>query len=97
MEYEKEGEYYQCPCCDYFTLFERGIYQPCPVCFWEDDGTNIDTPDKYSKANYLLSLREARDNFKRLGVSDEYWVDLTPYEDRFQYIRKKRTLPPFEH
>ena len=28
---------YKCPCCGYFTLDERGEYDICPVCFWEDD------------------------------------------------------------
>lgn len=27
-----------CPCCGYATLGERGGYEICPVCFWEDDG-----------------------------------------------------------
>lgn len=26
-----------CPCCGYLTLVERGGYDICPVCFWEDD------------------------------------------------------------
>jgi len=28
---------YSCPCCGYLTLPERGAYDICPVCFWEDD------------------------------------------------------------
>ena len=27
-----------CPCCGYLTLDERGGYEICPVCYWEDDG-----------------------------------------------------------
>ena len=27
-----------CACCGHATLSERGVYQICPVCFWEDDG-----------------------------------------------------------
>jgi len=27
-----------CPCCGYKTLPERGHYDLCPVCWWEDDG-----------------------------------------------------------
>lgn len=30
----------RCPCCDHLTLSERGGYEICPICFWEDDGTN---------------------------------------------------------
>src|SRR5579885_3179586 len=33
-----EGVKYSCPCCGYKTLDERGGYDICPVCFWEDDG-----------------------------------------------------------
>jgi Cysteine-rich CPCC len=29
---------YACPCCGFLTLDERGGYDICPVCFWEDDG-----------------------------------------------------------
>ena len=28
---------FSCPCCGCFTLEERGGYDICPVCFWEDD------------------------------------------------------------
>ena len=27
------GERMQCPCCDYFALGVRGMYEICPVCF----------------------------------------------------------------
>lgn len=28
---------FACPCCGCLTLEERGGYDICPVCFWEDD------------------------------------------------------------
>src|SRR5687767_10862719 len=62
-------EFFQCPCCDYFTLDERGGYDICPVCFWEDDGQDIDRPDEHSGPNHM-TLREGRDNFRRLGACD---------------------------
>lgn len=31
-------EKYKCPCCGFYTLDERGAYDICPVCFWEDEG-----------------------------------------------------------
>ena len=34
----KDGSLYPCPCCRYKTLAERGGFDICPVCFWEDDG-----------------------------------------------------------
>lgn len=27
----------RCLCCGYRTLDERGVFDICPVCFWEDD------------------------------------------------------------
>jgi Cysteine-rich CPCC len=27
-----------CPCCGYKTLPDRGAYDLCPVCWWEDEG-----------------------------------------------------------
>lgn len=30
----------KCPCCGYRTLRERGDYEICKICFWEDDGLN---------------------------------------------------------
>lgn len=27
-----------CPCCGYQTLPQRGSYELCPVCWWEDEG-----------------------------------------------------------
>lgn len=37
-----------CPCCGYKTLPGRGDYDLCPVCWWEDDGTE---PWEYSGPN----------------------------------------------
>ncbi|WP_081310454.1 CPCC family cysteine-rich protein [Pseudoalteromonas luteoviolacea] len=34
----------QCPCCDYYSLTERGKCLVCPVCFWEDDEVDPDSP-----------------------------------------------------
>jgi hypothetical protein len=60
----------QCPCCDYFSLAERGKCLVCPVCFWEDDCENPSNPqwDVASDLNDELTLREARNNFKQFGA-----------------------------
>ena len=60
---------YQCPCCDYFTLSDRGEYDICPVCFWEDSGWDVDSPDQYSGPNHM-TLREGRRNFQYFGACD---------------------------
>src|SRR6266498_5684205 len=38
---------HQCPCCDYVSLPERGQYLICHVCFWEDDGLDVDQLDTH--------------------------------------------------
>jgi hypothetical protein len=58
-----------CPCCGNYTLNERGSYNICPVCFWEDDG-HTGNIDEESAPNGL-TLREAQDNFKKYEAADE--------------------------
>jgi hypothetical protein len=60
---------HQCPACDYFSLPKRGQYEICPVCFWEDDGLDLDRIDVVSGPNHL-TLREARANFRQIGACD---------------------------
>jgi Cysteine-rich CPCC len=57
-----------CPCCGYRTLRERGLYEICCVCFWEDDGTSDTT--HVSAANGM-TLREARANIATFGAVSE--------------------------
>jgi hypothetical protein len=69
--YEKvlvEGEpekLFACPCCEYETLKERGGYDICPVCFWEDDGNNESS--RYSGPNHM-TLAEGIANFDKYGA-----------------------------
>ena len=59
-----EGKRYSCPCCKCLTLDERGGYEICPVCFWEDDGQDEAELDTVrGGSNGQLSLAEARANF----------------------------------
>jgi hypothetical protein len=67
-------ELLQCPCCDHFTLEGRGMYDICPVCFWEDDGTDLDRLDENSGCNHRLTLRQGRENFRRLGACESEMV-----------------------
>ena len=63
---------YRCPCCKFKTLHERGGFEICPVCFWEDDGQDEADADRVlGGPNYNLSLRQAQQNFKRIGAMDE--------------------------
>jgi hypothetical protein len=66
---------YACPCCGYLTLPERGGYDICPVCFWEDDGQDDHDADVVRGGpNHGLSLSVARQNFTKIGASAERWL-----------------------
>ena len=62
---------FRCPCCGYRTLDERGGFEICAVCFWEDDGQDDqDAGIVRGGPNGALSLTLARANFKEFGVCD---------------------------
>src|SRR5262245_55462925 len=62
----------RCPCCGYKTLGERGKYEICPVCFWEDDGQDEQIADEvWGGPNGALSLTQARANYRAFGASSE--------------------------
>jgi hypothetical protein len=67
---------YRCSCCGYLTLFGRGGFEICPVCFWEDDGQDDhDAEDVRGGPNGNLSLAEARMNFKAFGATDRKFLN----------------------
>lgn len=49
-----------CPCCGYRTLSERGAYEICGLCHWEDDGSQA--LDVLSGPNHK-TLGQAREHF----------------------------------
>lgn len=58
---EKTIELYTCPSCGYPTLSERGGYEICCVCNWEDDNQDDKEADEiWGGPNYELSLTENR-------------------------------------
>ena len=60
-----------CPCCGYLTLRERGGFEICPVCFWEDDGQDdVDAHIDRGGPN-RATLWQARTNFLKFGACDE--------------------------
>lgn len=82
---------YQCPCCDYFTLASRASYEICQVCYWEDDGQDLDAPDAVSGPNHI-TLRQGRRNFVKLGACDQAAVSLViPAAERVGWRRELRT------
>jgi hypothetical protein len=63
---------YKCPCCGCLTLDERGGYDICQICYWEDDGQDDHDADEVRGGpNGVLSLTQARQNFVRYGASEE--------------------------
>ena len=84
---------HQCPCCDYITLPERGNYLICPVCFWEDDGQDVEALDQSSGPNHGISLRQGRANFKRFGACEEAMVkNVLPVEERKRFENRAREI-----
>jgi len=66
VEPPKSGVRYQCPCCGYPTLRERGAYNICFLCNWEDDGQDDPRADEvWGGSNAHYSLTHARNNFKK--------------------------------
>ena len=78
---------YACPCCGNYTYSQPigGTYDICPVCFWEDDGFQLNHPDYGGGAN-TPSLNQARVNYKKFGACEERVLE---------YVRKpkKNELP----
>jgi hypothetical protein len=65
----------RCPCCGLKTLGERGGYEICAVCFWEDDGQDDDDADEVlGGPNGDLSLTVARANYRAFGASCKQYL-----------------------
>ncbi len=55
-----------CPCCGYPELAERGGYEICGLCFWEDDDQDDhDADEVLGGPNGDYSLTECRENFSK--------------------------------
>lgn len=66
-----DGGPYRCPCCGSKTLPERGGFDICPVCFWEDDGQDDQDADVVRGGpNGAISLTQARLNYKGFGACE---------------------------
>jgi hypothetical protein len=66
----------RCPCCFCRTLGERGQFEICAVCLWEDDGQDdYDADVVRGGPNGGLSLTEARANYRQLGARNAQSVD----------------------
>ena len=87
----------QCPCCDYYSLPERGSYLICPICYWEDDGMDIDDLDSPSGPNHGITLREGRSSFESIGACEkEMLKHVSTAKERKGFKREIRTLNSFD-
>jgi hypothetical protein len=60
------GVRYPCPCCGYPMLSERGGYEICRLCNWEDDGQDDPHSEEvWGGPNGSYSLVQARSNFRQ--------------------------------
>jgi Cysteine-rich CPCC len=65
----------RCPCCGCKTLSDRGGFEICEVCYWEDDGQDDHDADEVRGGpNGGLSLTEARANYRQFRASDKEFV-----------------------
>lgn len=65
---QESGGPYSCPCCGHVTLSERGGYEICDECGWEDDGQDDhDAHVVRGGPNGRQSLEDARAAYVREG------------------------------
>lgn len=83
----------QCPCCDYFTLEKRNVYEICPICGWVDEfDITIDDLDQKPESNHR-TLRDARANFQQIGAySPNVLNNVLSPKQRGQYKQKPRDI-----
>jgi hypothetical protein len=81
------SEWCTCPCCGHGTLAAGpGVYELCPVCHWEDDGTQGERPWSSDGANGI-SLYEAQQNYSRFGAA---------HQDSVPLVRRPRSDEPLD-
>lgn len=66
---------YQCPCCGNYTFSHEvgDTHEICEVCYWEDDGIQLNNPN-YKGGSNDVSLNQARDNYKKMGACEALFV-----------------------
>ena len=63
----RKASRYPCPCCGYLTYdAPPGSYEICPICYWEDDISQLKDP-RYAGGANIESLVEAQRNFAANG------------------------------
>jgi hypothetical protein len=82
-----------CPCCGFDSLNERGGFEICSICWWEDDDQDNDDADTIRGGpNYHLSLTRARINFLLTGISDPEREDLRSKQASTESFKQSRVF-----
>jgi hypothetical protein len=75
----ERAEPYSCPCCGHRALDERGAYEICGRCGWEDDGQDDhDSHVARGGPNGRLSLDDARRRYTEEGGTLQPHTPPTP-------------------
>lgn len=76
---------FTCPSCGYPTLGDRGCYEICTLCGWEDDGQDDENADEvWGGPNQELSLNDSRFLFETNKKFN--WAE-SAREKRFASVR----------
>jgi hypothetical protein len=66
---------FPCPCCGHMVFSEDpGSYGICPICFWEDDVSQLRFPTMGGGAN-RPSLQKAQMSYQKCGACEERLVE----------------------
>jgi len=101
---QKDIKLFTCPSCSYPTLGERGGYEICSICDWEDDNQDDPKADEiWGGPNSNLSLTESRLQIGKIlreltgslkGTinlnPDEVLKILTDRDNRIESFRKEK-------
>ncbi|MBO1001029.1 hypothetical protein IOC57_25315 [Bacillus sp. SD075] len=81
----------KCPCCGFPTLDERGGYDICELCNWEDDGQDdLYADEVWGGPNGDYSLTEARRNFNKHLIMYRDKINILSHTDK--KIETKKNL-----
>ena len=79
LAHPQPGVRYPCPCCGYPTLDDRGGWDICWVCRWEDDGQDDPKADEvWGGPNGSLSLTDCRREYEQRVSQGHYFASWEP-------------------
>jgi hypothetical protein len=74
--WHRQDRRYACPCCGHITLWQRGAFELCEVCWWVDDSQDDeDVATVRGGPNGSLSLAGGRYNVRHVGACEACFVD----------------------